>query len=207
MGRPSSSQRHDLISGGAGRPPLASGLSMLSIVGADLGLRGIFFRFGWSLPSSVAGMLGLFAGEKGRESKKRGEIQMLYKPTKAAAPKSYVCPQQGAVHIDDLGHPHRCCGLHPVWTVFVRFSRGSPRACEVEIQNCGAWFRSITSCEGGIASPHSLPTCLLPVRPTTTLARSLSRCTRPCLAETNRPSAVRNVCNETQTQGSLVSTG
>ncbi|CAN0596100.1 unnamed protein product, partial [Ectocarpus sp. 12 AP-2014] len=37
-------------------------LSMLLIVAADVGLQQIFGRLGWSFPSSVAGMVGLFAG-------------------------------------------------------------------------------------------------------------------------------------------------
>ncbi|CAM9497728.1 unnamed protein product [Ectocarpus fasciculatus] len=37
-------------------------LSMLLIVAADVGLHQVFGRLGWSLPSSVAGMVGLFAG-------------------------------------------------------------------------------------------------------------------------------------------------
>lgn len=63
----SSSQRGDPVSDPrtpnlAQLPSLASGLSMLCAVAAHLRLRSVFQRRGWSFPSSVAGMLGLFAG-------------------------------------------------------------------------------------------------------------------------------------------------
>lgn len=41
---------------------LTSGLSMLSIVAAELGLRATFRHLGWSFPSSVAGVIILSAG-------------------------------------------------------------------------------------------------------------------------------------------------
>ena len=45
------------------RPPSSvSGMAMLPIVAADMGLRVVFRHWKWSFPSSVAGMLGLFAG-------------------------------------------------------------------------------------------------------------------------------------------------
>ena len=43
-------------------PSLGSGLSILSVVVAHQGLRSCFDYRGWSFPSSLAGMLGLFAG-------------------------------------------------------------------------------------------------------------------------------------------------
>lgn len=54
-----------LVGGTAGEasPPLRSSLAMLPIIAADLGLRELFHRLGWSFPSSFAGMMALFAGE------------------------------------------------------------------------------------------------------------------------------------------------
>ncbi|CAB1121355.1 unnamed protein product [Ectocarpus sp. CCAP 1310/34] len=37
-------------------------LSMLLLVAADVGLHQLFGQLGWSFPSCVAGMVGLFAG-------------------------------------------------------------------------------------------------------------------------------------------------
>lgn len=47
-------------------------LSMLLIVAADVGLHQFFGRLGWSFPSSVAGMVGLFAGMKSWDATREG---------------------------------------------------------------------------------------------------------------------------------------
>lgn len=57
-----------------GVSPLASGASLLSIVVADMALKKAFLRAGLTFPSSLAGMVGLFAGKDGRIKDKRRSI-------------------------------------------------------------------------------------------------------------------------------------
>ncbi|CBJ33913.1 expressed unknown protein [Ectocarpus siliculosus] len=47
-------------------------LSMLLIVAADVGIHQIVGRLGWSFPSNVAGMVGLFAGVKLLDARRGG---------------------------------------------------------------------------------------------------------------------------------------
>ncbi|CAN0545897.1 unnamed protein product, partial [Laminaria digitata] len=44
-----------------GPSPLASGASLVTIVSADFALKKAFLRAGLTFPSSLAGMVGLFA--------------------------------------------------------------------------------------------------------------------------------------------------